>query len=117
MDMPGSAYLYTVATVSVTFVGFSALAMLFRQTVGTGITSYDIFFTITFMQTGFMVTAGRYCRHCLRSMNCRRISCGDGPARSPLFRSSYLCSHSLAGVGRPPLEAPQFLFGCFSCCS
>jgi hypothetical protein len=58
MDLPGSAYLYTVATVSVTFVGFSALAMLFRQTVGTEITSYDSFFTITFMQTGFMVTAG-----------------------------------------------------------
>jgi hypothetical protein len=58
MDLPGSAYLYTVATVSVTFVGFSALAMLCRQPVGTGITSYDSFFTIIFMQTGFMVTAG-----------------------------------------------------------
>src|SRR5271166_5726160 len=58
MDLPGSAYLYTVAAVSVTFVGFSALVMLFRQTVGTGITNYDSFFTITFMQTGFMVTAG-----------------------------------------------------------
>jgi|SRR5215831_1338849 len=58
MEIPGSTYLYALATVSITFVGFSALLMMFRQTMGSGITKYDSFFTLSFVQTGFIVTAG-----------------------------------------------------------
>ena len=58
MEIPGSSYLYTLATVSITFVGFSALLMIFRQTMGVAITKYDNFFTLSFIQTGFIVTAG-----------------------------------------------------------
>ena len=31
MELSGSAYLYTLATVSIAFVGFSALLLIFRQ--------------------------------------------------------------------------------------
>ncbi|HXJ08910.1 MAG TPA: hypothetical protein VNH12_05340 [Burkholderiales bacterium] len=58
MEIPGSSYLYALATVSITFVGFSALLMIFRQTMGSAITRYDSFFTLSFIQTGFIVTAG-----------------------------------------------------------
>jgi hypothetical protein len=58
MEIPGSVYLYTLATVSITFVGFSALLMIFRQTIGGAMTRYDAFFTLSFIQTGFIVTAG-----------------------------------------------------------
>lgn len=58
MDIPGSAYLYALATVSITFVGFSALLLVFRQTIGGQMTRYDSFFTLSFVQAGFIVTAG-----------------------------------------------------------
>jgi hypothetical protein len=58
MEIPGSTYLYALATVSITFVGFSALLMIFRQTMGGAMTKYDTFFTLSFVQTGFIVTAG-----------------------------------------------------------
>ena len=34
MELPGSAYLYTLATLSMTFAGFSAIAIVLRQTIG-----------------------------------------------------------------------------------
>jgi hypothetical protein len=34
MELPGANYLYALATISVTFVGFSALLLVFRQTIG-----------------------------------------------------------------------------------
>jgi hypothetical protein len=37
MEIPGSSYLYALATVSITFVGFSALPMIFRQTMGSAV--------------------------------------------------------------------------------
>jgi uncharacterized membrane protein YozB (DUF420 family) len=58
VELPGSAYLYALAAVSITFVGFSALLMFFRQTFGEKMTRYDSFFTVSFVQTGFIVTAG-----------------------------------------------------------
>jgi hypothetical protein len=58
MELPGSGYLYALATVSITFVGFSSLLIFFRQTIGTGVTKYDAYFTLSFIQPGFIVTAG-----------------------------------------------------------
>ena len=58
MDLPGVSYLYALATISVTFVGFSALLLVFRQTIGGKMTKYDSYFTLSFMQAGFIVTAG-----------------------------------------------------------
>ena len=58
MELPGANYLYALATVSVTFVGFSALLLVFRETIGGKMTRYDRYFTLSFMQAGFIVTAG-----------------------------------------------------------
>ena len=58
MELPGANYLYALATISVTFVGFSALLLVFRQTIGGRMTSYDSYFTLAFIQVGFIVTAG-----------------------------------------------------------
>ena len=58
MEMAGSSYLYALATISVTFVGFSALLLVFRQTVGGATTRYDGYFIMAFMQVGFIVAGG-----------------------------------------------------------
>jgi len=58
MEVDGSNYLYALATVSVTFVGFSALLLVFRQTIGGKMTGYDVYFMLSFMQAGFIVTGG-----------------------------------------------------------
>jgi archaellum biogenesis protein FlaJ (TadC family) len=58
MELPGVSYLYALATVSITFVGFSALLLVFRETIGGRMTGYDSYFMLSFMQAGFIVTAG-----------------------------------------------------------
>jgi hypothetical protein len=58
MDLPGSGYLYTLATLSVTFVGFSALVIVLRQTFGGELSKLDILITRIFIQLGFLVAAG-----------------------------------------------------------
>jgi hypothetical protein len=58
MELAGANYLYALATISVTFVGFSALLLVFRETIGGKMTRYDSYFTLSFMQAGFIVTAG-----------------------------------------------------------
>jgi hypothetical protein len=58
MELPGANYLYALATISITFVGFSALLLVFRETIGGKLTGYDSYFTLSFMQAGFIVTAG-----------------------------------------------------------
>jgi hypothetical protein len=57
MDLAGSNYLYTLATVSVTFVGFSALVIVLRQTFGGELSKLDILIARIFIQLGFMVAA------------------------------------------------------------
>ena len=57
MEVPGTNYPYALATVSVTFVGFSALLLVFRQTIGGRMTGYDTYFTLSF-QAGFIGAAG-----------------------------------------------------------
>jgi hypothetical protein len=58
MELQGSTYLFTLATVSITFVGFAALVLVFRQTIGGEVTRYDTYFTLSFIQVGFIVTVG-----------------------------------------------------------
>ena len=55
MEVTGSDYLYALATISVTFVGFSSLVLVFRQTIGGATTQYDSYFILAFMQVGFIV--------------------------------------------------------------
>src|SRR5260370_19315590 len=65
MELPGANYLYALATISVTFVGFSALLLVFRETIGGKMTRYDSYFTLSFMQAGFIVTAVALLPHLL----------------------------------------------------
>lgn len=58
MEIQGAAYLNSLATLSITFVGFSALLIFFRQTAGGGMSKYDNYFVLTFIQTGFIVAIG-----------------------------------------------------------
>lgn len=56
MDLPSSSYLYSLAVVSTTYVGFSALLVGLRQAKGSRLTKNDAYFTLTFIQVGFIVT-------------------------------------------------------------
>jgi len=56
VELPGASYLYTLATVSITFVGFSAFFVLVRQALGRTMSQYDILLTKNFLQLGFIVT-------------------------------------------------------------
>jgi hypothetical protein len=58
MESTGSAYLYALAAVSVTFVGFAALLVIFRQARGEPMTRYEGYFLLSFIQPGFIVTGG-----------------------------------------------------------
>jgi hypothetical protein len=56
--MDASGYLYTIATVGMTFAGLSVLTMILRQMLGGQITKWDSFVTRTWIQLGFMTTFG-----------------------------------------------------------
>ncbi len=53
-----SGYLYTIATVGMTFAGLSVLTMILRQMLGGQLTKWDSFVTRTWVQLGFMTTFG-----------------------------------------------------------
>ena len=56
--MDASGYLYTIATVGMTFAGLSVLTMILRQMLGGQITKWDSWVTRTWIQLGFMTTLG-----------------------------------------------------------
>jgi hypothetical protein len=53
-----SGYLYTMATVGMTFAGLSVLTMILRQMLGGRITKWDSWVTRTWVELGFMTTFG-----------------------------------------------------------
>jgi hypothetical protein len=53
-----SAYLYTIATVGMTFAGLSVLTMILRQMLGGQMTKWDSFVSRTWVELGFMTTFG-----------------------------------------------------------
>ena len=58
MELPGTAYLYTLATLMVTFAGFSALLLMIRQAAGAQLSRLDRFLTRTVVGNLFVLTAG-----------------------------------------------------------
>jgi hypothetical protein len=58
MAISASTYLLALATISVTFVGFSALVIILRQTIGGEVSRLDVLVTRIFIQLGFIVAAG-----------------------------------------------------------
>jgi hypothetical protein len=53
-----SGYLYTIATVGMTFAGVSVLTMMLRQMLGGRMTKWDSFVSRTWVELGFMTTFG-----------------------------------------------------------
>jgi hypothetical protein len=57
-DVDAFGYLYTIATVGMTYAGLSVLTMILRQMLGGRMTKWDSFVTRTWVQLGFMTTFG-----------------------------------------------------------
>src|SRR5215813_6961062 len=57
-DVDVSGYLYTIATVGMTFAGLSVLTMILRQMLGGHMTKFDSFVARTWVELGFMITFG-----------------------------------------------------------
>jgi hypothetical protein len=53
-----SGYLYTIATVGMTFAGLSVLTMILRQMLGGQMTKWDSFVSRIWLELGFMTTFG-----------------------------------------------------------
>src|SRR5215468_9448482 len=53
MELPGSAYLYTLATLAMTFAGFCAIVIVLRQTIGKEISGFHIVLTRLYLEAGF----------------------------------------------------------------
>jgi hypothetical protein len=58
MNSDDAVYLYTLAALSVSFVGFTAILVVFRQVKGGRMTRFDSFVTRTFLFLGLLVTIG-----------------------------------------------------------
>ena len=58
MEVTGAAYLYTIAVIGITFIGFSAIVMMLRQTSGQSLQRFDILIAHVYMEFGLIVTVG-----------------------------------------------------------
>ena len=57
MELPGAIYLYTLATLAMTFIGFSAIVMIVRQTLGHKLSRLDVLIARVYMGFGLMISA------------------------------------------------------------
>jgi hypothetical protein len=55
IEIPGAAYLYTLATLAISYAGFAALFILFRQDLRGKLVHYDAFLIQAVVQKGFIV--------------------------------------------------------------
>jgi len=58
MELPGTSYLYTLALLGMTFVGFAAIVMLLRQTLGRHLRAFDVLFARVYMEFAVIVSMG-----------------------------------------------------------
>jgi hypothetical protein len=56
MELPGSNYLLTLAVISITFVAFSTIVVVFREAQGAVLLEYDIVILRMFVVSGLEVT-------------------------------------------------------------
>jgi hypothetical protein len=126
MELPGVSYLYALATVSITFVGFSALLLVFRETIGSRMTGYDSYFMLSFMQAGFIVTAGGLLPQLLAFYDMSHTLVWQASSLIMAIPISCLSQRRPRGAGQPPRSEFPFTWGsCFffsfspgrTCCS
>jgi hypothetical protein len=58
MELPGTSYLYTMAILAMTFIGFSAIVMLLRQTLHGKLSRLDLMIAQSYMEFGLMISVG-----------------------------------------------------------
>ena len=58
MELPGASFLYTMAILGMTFIGFSAIVMLLRQTLGRKLRPFDALFAHVYMEFGLIISVG-----------------------------------------------------------
>ena len=58
MEVTGAAYLYTIAVIGITFIGFSAIVMMLRQTSGQSLQRFDILIAHVYMEFGLIISVG-----------------------------------------------------------
>jgi hypothetical protein len=56
MELPGSNYLLTLAVISITFVAFSTIVVVFREAQGGGLMEYEIVILRMFLVSGLEAT-------------------------------------------------------------
>jgi hypothetical protein len=56
MELPGSNYLLTLAVISITFVAFSTIVVIFRESQGAGLMEYEIVILRLFVVSGLETT-------------------------------------------------------------
>jgi hypothetical protein len=56
MELPGSTYLLNLAVISITFVAFSTIVVVFREAQGAGLMEYEIVILRLFLVSGLEVT-------------------------------------------------------------
>src|SRR5215467_257080 len=57
MELPGSAYLYTLATLAMTFAGFCAIVIVLRQTTGKHVSGFHLVLTRLYLEAGLFSAA------------------------------------------------------------
>jgi hypothetical protein len=57
MDVPGSSYLYALASLSMTFSGFCAIVIVLRQTAGEEMSGWHFILTRLFIECGLWASA------------------------------------------------------------
>jgi hypothetical protein len=57
MELPGSAYLYTLATLAMTFAGFCAIVIVLRQTAGRELSGFHLVLTRLYLESGLWAAA------------------------------------------------------------
>jgi hypothetical protein len=58
MELPGTSYLCTLALLGMTFMGFAAIVMLLRQTLGRDLRAFDVLFARAYMEFAVIVSMG-----------------------------------------------------------
>ena len=55
MELPGSNYLYTISTLSITYAGFAALIVIFRQIIGGRVSNFDVYVIHSILMRSFII--------------------------------------------------------------
>jgi hypothetical protein len=58
MELPGGPYLYTLAALAMTFVGFTTIVLILRQVLGRELTPFDALLAHIYMELGLLVSIG-----------------------------------------------------------